>query len=374
MTDYSTKTIPNGFLSPPTETEFKDSQRRRSASVPSSERSAKSNLSRITLVEDNAPIAKHTSLEDSDSIISSNYSCLDHLVAIFRIMLCMPASKKMKIRPTGIPKSPSSDMDGSPWVLPVLVLSSRRDTDKQPVPKRAKCTIDTGNMQGNIVSREFVEKVLEYPESNFVPLTVEEKEGGFGVTGHKLVPEGAIYLTWYHSKSTRVFHKMRFLISPHSQCDLIIGARSIQKDNLLGVPNLMATTSTRIANQNAPSMDKEEEHLETIWLKRKESFMKKEVELMGAGVDFENDQDWKDLRNTRDVAEMYHLIRKAEVAGDQKKLAQLKTELETLPGYKTYIVPSALDTTSSGRAKQSESIPTQRITKTTAEASSSNKK
>lgn len=42
-------------------------------------------------------------------------------------------------------------------------------------------------MQGDIVSREFVEKVLEYPESNFVPLTVEEKEGGFGVTGHKLV-------------------------------------------------------------------------------------------------------------------------------------------------------------------------------------------
>ncbi|RAL60734.1 hypothetical protein DID88_009840 [Monilinia fructigena] len=238
MTDYSTKTVPNGFLSPPTETKFKNSQCRRSASVPGSERSARSSLSRITLVEDNAQIALHTSLEDSDSIIS--------------------------IRPTGVPKNPSSDMDGSPWVLPVLVLSSRRDTDKQPVPKRAKCTIDTGNMQGNIVSREFVEKVLEYPESNFVPLTAEEKEGGFGVTGHKLVPQGAIYLT-----------------------------------------------CTRVANKNDLSMDKEEEHLQTIWLKRKESFMKKEVELMDAGVDFENDQDWKDLKNTHDIAKMYYLIRKA---------------------------------------------------------------
>ena len=42
---------------------------------------------------------------------------------------------------------------------------------------------------------------------------------------------------------------MRFLISPNPQCDLIIGARSIQKDKLLAVPNLMdegATTGVRI--------------------------------------------------------------------------------------------------------------------------------
>jgi hypothetical protein len=132
------------------------------------------------------------------------------------------------------------DNDDSPWVLPVYVLSSRKDTDKHDVPKEAKCTIDTGNQQGNIVSREFVLNVLQFPESNFKPLTEKEKRGGTGYTGHTMVPEHAIYLTWYHKKSTRVFRNMRFLISPNEHCDLIIGVQSIREHNLLSVPNLMA--------------------------------------------------------------------------------------------------------------------------------------
>jgi len=108
----------------------------------------------------------------------------------------------------------------------------------------AKCTIDTGNMQGNIVSRKFVEEVLEYPESAFCALTKEEEVGAIGITGHQLVPEAAIYLTWYHKKSGRVFRDMRFLISPNEHFDLIIGAGSIQRDRLLDVPNLMANTMT----------------------------------------------------------------------------------------------------------------------------------
>jgi hypothetical protein len=132
------------------------------------------------------------------------------------------------------------DNDDSPWVLPVYVLSSRKDTDKHDVPKEAKCTIDTGNQQGNIVSREFVLNVLQFPESHFKPLTEKEKRGGTGYTGHTMVPEHAIYLTWYHKKSTRVFRNMRFLISPNEHCDLIIGVHSIREHNLLSVPNLMA--------------------------------------------------------------------------------------------------------------------------------------
>jgi len=108
----------------------------------------------------------------------------------------------------------------------------------------AKCTIDTGNMQGNIVSRAFVEE-LGYSESSFHKLTNAEKEGGTGITGHKLTPEGAVYLTWYHNKSTRVFRDMRFLISQHPMYDLIIGARSIQKNNILDVPNLMIASVSR---------------------------------------------------------------------------------------------------------------------------------
>jgi hypothetical protein len=98
-------------------------------------------------------------------------------------------------------------------------------------------------MQGNIVSRAFLVDVLGYSEANFQKLTNEEKHGGTGITGQKLIPDGAIYLTWYHKNSTRVFRDMRFLISGHPMYDLIIGVHSIQENNLLDVPNLMNSTS-----------------------------------------------------------------------------------------------------------------------------------
>jgi hypothetical protein len=128
----------------------------------------------------------------------------------------------------------------SPWILPVHVVSNRQDTDKHPITKIAKCTIDTGNMQGNIVSRQFLEQVLEFPASSFIKLTEEEESGATGITGDSHIPQGAAYLTWYHKKSTRVFRDMRFLISSNEHCDLIIGAQSIQKDKILDVPCLMA--------------------------------------------------------------------------------------------------------------------------------------
>ncbi|ESZ93178.1 hypothetical protein SBOR_6457 [Sclerotinia borealis F-4128] len=331
--NYPKHNIPNGFLTPPAEAFTTNKKRGRSASVPGSERTSRSSLSRITLVDQDAQIATHSGLEDSDSIAPSKYSCLDHLLAILHIIFCIPLSIKMKMRSSGPIQGVPSDMESCPWVLPVLVLSTRRDTDKQPVPKRAKCTLDTGNMQGDIVSREFVEKILEYSELNFVPLTEEEKEGGFGVTGHKLVPEGAIYLTWYHNKSTRVFHDMRFLISPHSQCDLIIGARSIQKYNLLGVPNLMATTNTRVANSKDLIMDKKEEDLVRNLLKRQKSFEDKETELLAACKDTENDKDLKNLQDRRDVAAQKLEIRKAEIVNNKELVDELEKGLENLPGY-----------------------------------------
>jgi hypothetical protein len=89
------------------------------------------------------------------------------------------------------------------------------------------------------VSRAFVVDVLGYPESSFQKLTKLEEDGGTGVTGHRLVPQGAIALTWYHNASTRVFRDMRFLVSENPMYDLIVGARSIQENNILDVPNLM---------------------------------------------------------------------------------------------------------------------------------------
>lgn len=71
------------------------------------------------------------------------------------------------------------------------------------------------------------------------------------MTGHRLVPEGAIYLTWYHKKSTRVFHNMRFLISEQPMYDLIIGARSIQEHGIQDVPNLMAKANDLLTGRTA---------------------------------------------------------------------------------------------------------------------------
>jgi hypothetical protein len=130
-------------------------------------------------------------------------------------------------------------LDRSPWVLPVYVLSRERDEYRHLLPKEGKCTIDTGNLQGNIVSKAFLVDVLGYTKTDFHRLTKEEEDGGAGITGHKLIPDGAIYLTWYHSNSTRVFRDMRFLISEHPMYDLIIGAHSIRKHNILDVPNLV---------------------------------------------------------------------------------------------------------------------------------------
>ncbi len=124
-------------------------------------------------------------------------------------------------------------------MLPVYVLSTERDEHRHFVSKEAKCTIDTGNLQGNLVSRAFPVDVSGYSEADFHELTNEEGEGGTGITGHRLIPEGAISLTWYHSNSTRVFRDMRFLISEHPVYDLIIGAHSIRENNILDVPNLM---------------------------------------------------------------------------------------------------------------------------------------
>lgn len=373
MTGYPRNTNANSFLSPPIESRAANTKLERSGSVPGSERSARSSLSRITHVEENAQIAPYPEFEDSSTITPSNYTFLDHLGAIFRIIFCVPVPKKMEKSSAGPVKRVSFDMESSPWVLPIHVVSTRRDTDKHPVIKRAKCTIDTGNMQGNIVSREFVEKVLQYSEANFVSLTAAEKEGGFGVTGHKLVPEGAIYLTWYFDKSTRVFHDMRFLVSPYSQCDLIIGARSIQKDNLLGIPNLMATTTSKVAHTRNDRIDEEEERLKSIYLKRKEEYDEKLLELLNDDKDTTNNKELKDCADARDVAEKNHLIRKAELGNDPKLVAQLEENLKNLPGSKTYLIPSKSDTTSSGTAQQNGSVPTQRTVKKAVEQPSPEK-
>lgn len=206
----------------------------RSSSVKPSMRSSRS---RITLVgyDEELEYKLDTSYGTTNKV--KEFAWLDHLLGVF----CIRRGGRVSLSMTAIPTKPEEDQDHrpSPWILPVYVLSSQKDESRHFIPKEAKCTIDTGNLQGNLVSKTFVTTVLGYPESYFQPLTKAEEAGGTGVTGHKLIPQSAISLTWYHSNSTRVFRDMRFLISEHPMYDLIIGSQSIHQNRILDVPNLM---------------------------------------------------------------------------------------------------------------------------------------
>ena len=126
---------------------------------------------------------------------------------------------------------------GSPYIMSVHAVSTRKDENGHFVPKPARCTLDTGNHQGNFVSKKFLLKDLEYPESDLLALNSSERNGGISASNQKLIPEAAVKITWYHVGSPRLFRKMRFLVMSNAQYDLIIGARSIVKHSLLSPPN-----------------------------------------------------------------------------------------------------------------------------------------
>jgi len=205
----------------------------RSSSVKPSMRSSRS---RITLVGYDEDLEYKLDTAYGTTSKVKDFTWLDHLLGIF----CIKRGGRVSLAMTAMPRKPEEDEDirPSPWIVPVYVLSSQKDESRHFISKEAKCTIDTGNLQGNLVSKAFVTDVLGYLESQFQPLTKAEEAGGTGVTGHKLIPQGAISLTWYHSNSTRVFRDMRFLISEHPMYDLILGSRSIHQNRILDVPNL----------------------------------------------------------------------------------------------------------------------------------------
>jgi hypothetical protein len=97
----------------------------------------------------------------------------------------------------------------------------------------AQCILDSGNVVGNFVSREWLENVLEYPKSKLLSLLDYEQRGQIGTSGPVLNPEAAVYLTWYHKKSSRVYHNMRFFVSPSLNHDLVIGAGSMKQHGML---------------------------------------------------------------------------------------------------------------------------------------------
>ncbi|KAH8672830.1 hypothetical protein BGZ60DRAFT_285843 [Tricladium varicosporioides] len=283
------------------------------------------------------PIALGNEHVLEDMVYKSSQSWADRLMDILCAMFSREKGIKLNQRYV---ESMSESNDGSSlWILPVYVLSTHQDKDKHHISLEAKCTIDTGNMQGNIVSRKFVEEVLGYPESAFCPLTKEEEVGATGITGHQLIPECAVYLTWYHKKSTRIFRNMRFLVSPNEMCDLIIGAQSIQKHKVLDVPNLMATFATvdKVAVTQdpitAPDADalnvqaEIEEHISALTT----DILQKEKRKPQTPKLVEYIQDKKNQR-----AEFMKLQEAKSMGADEKKteFEKLKTRFEVKPAPK----------------------------------------
>lgn len=72
---------------------------------------------------------------------------------------------------------------------------------------------------------------------------------------------------------------------------------------------------------------------------------KKKIELFKAGEDPDHNKDLKDFNYARDVAQQCLLIRMAESRNNTELAAQLKMELEKLPGYEDYIISSKSGTT-----------------------------
>lgn len=102
----------------------------------------------------------------------------------------------------------------------------------------ARCVLDTGCSQGNIISSKLARR-LGYNNSNYQPLTSREENGGTVATGHTHKVLGSIRVSWFHETSYKVFNNMRFLVSDTANADLVIGTRSIQKEKLLSPPNFM---------------------------------------------------------------------------------------------------------------------------------------
>ena len=99
----------------------------------------------------------------------------------------------------------------------------------------------------------------------------------------------------------------------------------------------MIHRNTTLTNKIA---DKDEEELNKTLLKRKKIYEEKEVALLEAGEDTENDKNLKKLGEDCDIARNFLLIRQAELKNNQNLVIQLKKDLEKLPGYNSYVVSS----------------------------------
>ncbi|ORY09024.1 hypothetical protein BCR34DRAFT_385554 [Clohesyomyces aquaticus] len=137
------------------------------------------------------------------------------------------------LRIEDVPEPP--DKDFIKTECPYIVTVSVYPVDKASDPIEARCTLDTGCLQGNIISAKLAQRLgfVEYR-----PLSERESTGATLLTGNIHTAKGAVLVTWHHFTSTKFFHDMRFLVTESENVDLIIGTASIIKHNLIPPPNL----------------------------------------------------------------------------------------------------------------------------------------
>ncbi|KAL1600682.1 hypothetical protein SLS60_007070 [Paraconiothyrium brasiliense] len=119
----------------------------------------------------------------------------------------------------------------------ILTVSAYKHNSREYIP--ARCVLDTGCSQGNIISTKFARR-LGFTENDYQPLDHREDNGGMVATGeiHKVL--GFVRVSWFSETSPKVFNTMRFLVSETAHVDLVVGTRSIIKEKIINPPNLMA--------------------------------------------------------------------------------------------------------------------------------------
>lgn len=129
-----------------------------------------------------------------------------------------------------------------PYILDVSVYKSQSSNFLA-----ARCVLDTGNTQGNIISERLVRRL---GFTDYAPLRPAEEHGGKVATGHIHEVKGSVRVSWCHVTSPKMFNDMRFLVSESEEFDLVIGAGSIWRENLLPAPNLgLATEYVGVAGE-----------------------------------------------------------------------------------------------------------------------------
>jgi len=220
------------------------------------------------------------------------------------------------------------DIDNCPWIPSVHVLSKEIDKDGRFVEKIAKCMIDTGNLQGNLISKNFLLQHLGYCESDFAKLKDSDRAGS-SVSGHPVIPDGAVKLTWYHPGSVRIYRDMRFLVLENATYDLVLCAQAIEKHKIVNAPNFGDVVTSKKVNT-----DDEEQRLRAAKEKAENNVLTLEREL-------------KDAKSANDDVKTQRIQRKIKPAQDESKKAK--------EDYNKYVQEKAQE--EAAKAKKSETKP-----------------